>query len=145
MSDISSFSPKDELIEELRWDPQQLGFASPEEAETRRKEKWVTKDSRNHSVREYKTLGGGTSRGIYREVRRSENDLSVEDIHTPIVKQLVEGRTIVSFERENDSGVDWSHGENSVIITLDDGSKLSFMGQGYDASSLITYYEVPNA
>jgi YD repeat-containing protein len=51
------------------------------------------------------------------------------------VERLV-GRTITAAVRNPPSGEDWGHAEESLTLTLDDGSVWEFEGWGYDASGL---------
>ena len=51
------------------------------------------------------------------------------------VSQLV-GRTIIKAERDPPSGKEWQLYEESLTLTLDDGSVWKFVGEGYDYSRL---------
>lgn len=77
---------------------------------------------------------------------RLEAALEQGEIIDELVEQftpMIEGRTIVKFERATDSDDRWSDGCNTVHLTLDDGAVLRFEGWGYDASGLSTYYTEP--
>lgn len=69
-----------------------------------------------------------------------EDEIEVTDDNKDSLFVALIGKRIVSIEREPDSKESFQHGENSVRITLDDGSSLYFMGFGYDASGLTTFY-----
>lgn len=60
------------------------------------------------------------------------------------VSQLV-GRTIVAADRQPPSKEDWPLYDESLTLTLDDGSLWRFDGEGYDASSLRIYVTKPSA
>lgn len=64
-------------------------------------------------------------------------DESVE-IDTDGVQQLV-GRTIIAVERDSPSKESYPIYDQSLALTLDDGSVWDFRGWGYDASGLEIY------
>ena len=51
--------------------------------------------------------------------------------------QELAGRTIVKVERDPPSKEQWPLNDESLTLTLDDGSVWRFVGEGYDASSLV--------
>ena len=122
----------------IAWRREEFTYASPDEFERSRGEKWVAPGTRNHT-----TWQRGAQHGIAREVRQTGEWWSVEDEHKAALTPLLRGRTIVSVEREPSSDYEWSHDENDVTITLDDGSRLCFSGWGYDASGVNTSYSPP--
>lgn len=135
---------KDDLIEQMRWSQHRYTFNTPEEFEGRRGTGWYT-EGRNHGTWQKPDAShydrtNGLDSGIQREERDGSGCLEVVDTTLPAARRLIEGRTIVAFEREADSGEDFSHGENTVTITLDDGAVLNFTGVGYDASGCVTTY-----
>lgn len=122
-----------DLVEQLRWRKETYGFGSVELWERRQRRPWNAPNSRNHQV--------GPGEHMSREIRITDGQgIPIDDADVPIIARLVEGRTIVKFEREPDSGEDWPHGANSVTLTLDDGSTLDFSGWGYDSSGCDTGY-----
>ena len=79
--------------------------------------------------------------------RRLEVALEEGEIIDELVEQftpMIEGRTIVKFERATDPDDEWTDGCNTVHLTLDNGAVLRFEGWGYDASGLSTYYTAPS-
>lgn len=53
------------------------------------------------------------------------------------------GRTIVGFDREDDTDEAWPQSANSVTLHLDDGTTVDFVGYGYDASGLNMWINLP--
>jgi hypothetical protein len=51
--------------------------------------------------------------------------------------QMLVGRTIVSARREDPSKEKFPMYDETLYLTLDDGSEWEFSGEGYDASSLV--------
>jgi hypothetical protein len=84
-----------------------------------------------------------TNKGIAREERENGEWISIEDANTERAALLIRGRRIVAFSRERSSGASFPDDANYVDIILDDGSRLSFHGWGYDASGLYTEYSPP--
>lgn len=123
-------------LEELRWKAERFTFQTPDDFERRRGEKWIRAGTRNH---------GHWAKGIQREVRVDGDAIAIDDRGAERLQRLIIGRSIVGFEREPHSGEDWSHGENSVTVLLDDGSLLRFIGFGYDSSGLDTFYSPPES
>lgn len=62
----------------------------------------------------------------------------VDDNQDEILPSLV-GLSIVTIHRDKNTNEDWSHGDNSVTMALSDGRVMTFVGCGFDASSLMTY------
>lgn len=67
-----------------------------------------------------------------------EPDVEITDANIDEWRPRIVGRTITAFDREPDSKEEWPQGENSVTLTLDDGTRLEFYGWGYDSSGVIT-------
>jgi hypothetical protein len=53
------------------------------------------------------------------------------------------GRTIVTAQRDPKSGEEWGLYEESLTLTLDDGTEWHFAGYGYDASGLDIHCKFP--
>jgi hypothetical protein len=121
---------REDMIEEMRWSVAQYTFATPEEFESRMGERWREEGTRNH---------GTWNGGIQREERTDDEAIEVSDENTLSFAAVLCGRTIVAVHREPRTEA-WEHGQNSVTLTLDDGSQVGFEGWGYDASGLHTSY-----
>lgn len=67
--------------------------------------------------------------------------IEIEDNNAEMVLPKLLGRKVVAITREKDiPGNGFHDGENSMVITFDDGSKLDLSGWGYDASGLSAHY-----
>lgn len=131
-------------IEALRWTVTRYTFATPEEFEAKRGVPWLA-DGRNHTTWTVDPQRYGTTPecpgGIQREERCDAAKVEVTDETADAFVRLIVGRLIVAARREPCSGKHFETCENSVVLTLDDGARLHFVGQGYDASCLCTDYE----
>jgi hypothetical protein len=73
-------------------------------------------------------------------LRVLSNKMEITDANQDEILAGIVGRRIISIVRDRDSDLDWPSGENKVSIVMEDGSRLRFVGWGYDASGIISYF-----
>lgn len=71
--------------------------------------------------------------------------MRVDDSNSAELLKLLLRRTIVDVTREPTHKEDWSHGNNSLTITLDNGTKIELWGWGHDASGLEMEITAPSS
>lgn len=58
------------------------------------------------------------------------------DNNFPEIKQLIEGKRIISIERRPDSKSQFPMWENATTLIMEDGTIIRFSGWGYDSCGL---------